>query len=86
MALNQSLVPSIDVADLVLQMAYPATALVFELKVGLISIHLIWYTAAPAALFNNAPNGSVLFDRTNHHSYLKSGTVGAIDGTWNVNT
>jgi hypothetical protein len=62
--------------------SYPATAIVANLQNDAYDIHLIWYTAAPAALFNNAPNGSFLIDTTNGAIYAKVGTMGKKDGTW----
>ena len=61
---------------------YPATAIVTAFQNETVEIHFIWYGAAPAALFNNAPNGSFLWDGTNFNLYVKSGTPGAKDGTW----
>lgn len=43
------------------------------------SFHLIWSIAAPGSDFNNAPNGSLLIDRTNFKAYIKTA-----DSTWTV--
>lgn len=63
---------------------YPTTAYVLPF-VGLngagtaLSFHMIWSIAAPGSDFNNAPNGSLLFDMTNFKAYLKTAA-----STWTV--
>ena len=69
---NQILTPTDPVIDPVTQFGYPATADVFVLNGGIAGNgrHMIWYGAAPAALFNNAPLGSVCFDTANGDAYI----------------
>jgi hypothetical protein len=62
--------------------SYPATAYVLAHQGGGIEVHEIWYAGAPAALFDNAPNGSVCHDTTNNAFYQKGGTLGLKDGSW----
>jgi hypothetical protein len=71
---NQILTPTDPVIDPVTQFGYPATAnvAVFNGGVSGNGMHLIQYTADPAALFNNAPNGSICVDTTNGDWYIKT--------------
>lgn len=62
--------------------SYPATAKVFRMQSDEGEVHFIIYTADPASLFGNAPNGSLLADITNGALYLKVGTYGGSDGSW----
>jgi hypothetical protein len=78
MAVNLVPVPNPRLSDY----GYPATALVEEVSGDGYTFHRIRYTAAPAALFDNAPNGSELFDTTNSALYWKNGTYGKADGSW----
>lgn len=71
MANNQLLTATIAPIDPVTVYGFPATADVFLLSGGTTGGRmLIWYAGAPAALFNNAPLGSVCFDTTNGDAYI----------------
>ena len=61
---------------------YPADCHVTVKQNDTISVHEIFYSAAPAALFNSAPNGSILWDVVNGNIYQKRGALGASDGIW----
>lgn len=61
---------------------YPAGAYVTVKQGGGITIHEIYYAGAPLTDFDNAPNGTILYDTTNGNIYQKRGTLGLADGTW----
>jgi hypothetical protein len=73
-------VPDSNLADF----NYPATAYVEVVQVDGVQFHKIRYNGAPSTLFANAPNGSELIDATASTGkyYIKTGTIGMIDGTW----
>ncbi len=83
MLVNLRHVPNIRLSDF----GYPDTAepvLVECLQGDGYQIHRIEYNGAPAALFDNAPNGSTLWRTTagTGELYLKTGTLGKADGAW----
>jgi hypothetical protein len=85
MAKNQILTVTVEPVDVVTVYGYPATAYVIIAQSDVGSVHQIWYGAAPAALFNNAPNGSILINVAAGavHYYIKDKAIGTgIDGTW----
>jgi hypothetical protein len=61
---------------------YPVNCHVTVKQNDEIQIHEIFYSAAPAALFDNAPNGSILWDVVAGNVYQKRGALGASNGTW----
>ena len=70
---------------------YPATAeIVFASQTDdagvLYTFHIIKYAGQPSSCFNTAPNGSLLIDTTTPRLYVKNGTTGLCDGTWEYAT
>lgn len=85
MARNQILTTTVEPVDAVTAYGYPADAYFIPAQSDGATIHMIFYAGAPAALFNNAPNGSVLFNTTAGatHLHIKDKAPGTgIDGTW----
>jgi len=75
--------PVVETQDPATFYGYPATATVLlktQNDVG--QWHVIIYAGAPASLFDNAPNGSMLINTTDSKFHVKIGAFGAADGTW----
>lgn len=80
MATNLRSVPHLRLNDY----GYPVaqTVLVEVVQGDGYEIHEIYYHGAPGSDFDNAPNGSKLFDLTNRRRYVKIGQLGLSDGDW----
>jgi hypothetical protein len=73
-------VPDTNLADF----NYPVASYTEILQGDGIQIHRIIGTGAPSTNYAKAPNGSTYIDMTLNTGayYIKTGTIGKIDGTW----
>jgi hypothetical protein len=83
MANDQVIQDQAEAIDLALTLGYPASATVEIYKSTKGEYHGISYAGDPAALFDNAPNNSRLWNNTDAKLWIKKGDIGSgVGGAW----